>query len=205
MSVADTYVARTGKAGFINRTVFAFGWMVPEGAAGPFSPPLNATHPDIPRCERRTFPLHPRNSAYAMHFQLIGHFLAGNSESLYIDWDSILCRGGSIFSLPINASSQLTSPRGAAGDATTSDATTRTAGRSQNCARRCCNSKAHFPRCRGCLAGAATVEVVGTHRSRSSGAPASSWKSCGRAAARLSVQPFTNGNKRSDTNAFPPR
>ena len=31
-------------AGFINRTLFAFGWMVPEDATGPFNPPLNATH-----------------------------------------------------------------------------------------------------------------------------------------------------------------
>jgi bacterioferritin-associated ferredoxin len=40
------------RAGFINRTVFAFGWMVPEDATGPFTPPLNATHPNIPeRCD----------------------------------------------------------------------------------------------------------------------------------------------------------
>jgi hypothetical protein len=40
-------------AGFINRTVFAFGWMVPEDAAGPFKPPLNASHPTIPqRCDQ---------------------------------------------------------------------------------------------------------------------------------------------------------
>ena len=168
-------------------------------------PAAQRNAPRYPQVRASDISATPPNSAYAMHFQLIGHFLAGNSESLYIDWDSILCRGGSIFSLPINASSQLTSPRGAAGDATTSDATTRTAGRCQNCARRCCNSKAHFPRCRGCLAGGATAAVVGTHRSRSSGAPASSWKSCGRAAARLSAQPSANRNKRSDTNAFPPR
>jgi hypothetical protein len=51
----DGYFSRLDwarKAGFINRTVIAFGWMVPQRATGPFQPPLNATQPNIPkRCD----------------------------------------------------------------------------------------------------------------------------------------------------------
>ena len=44
----DGYFSRLEWAqaeGFINRTLFAFGWMVPADATGPFKPPLNATRP----------------------------------------------------------------------------------------------------------------------------------------------------------------
>jgi hypothetical protein len=41
------------REGFINRTLFAFGWLVSADADGPFQPPLNATHPKHlkPRCD----------------------------------------------------------------------------------------------------------------------------------------------------------
>jgi hypothetical protein len=41
------------REGFINRTLFAFGWLVSADADGPFKPPLNVTHPNHikPRCD----------------------------------------------------------------------------------------------------------------------------------------------------------
>jgi hypothetical protein len=61
--------------GFINRTVFTFGWMVPADATGPFKPPLplNRSHPPegwtVPRLEasmRRLKAAYPELAGVAM-------------------------------------------------------------------------------------------------------------------------------------------
>lgn len=59
-------------ARFINRTVIAFGWMVPEGATGPFSALLNAMCPNIPDhvgCDNPDGWTMPRLRAAVLHLK----------------------------------------------------------------------------------------------------------------------------------------